>query len=79
MYLLIFLNLTDEFFEVCHIDEAIYAKLPTVEFNFLNKLTRIVTTVILYGPYSEINSHSPYIIYAQDGFSKYTKHYFCNF
>ena len=79
MYLLIFLNSADAFFEASHIDEVICAELPTVESDPTGELTRIVTSVMLHGPCGEINSHSPCMSNARDGPPRCTKNYPCNF
>ena len=79
MHLLIFLHSADQFLEASQIDEVICAKLPTIETGPNGELTRIVTSVILYGPCGDINSHSPCMSSARDGLPKCTKRYPCNF
>ena len=59
MHLLIFLNLVDEFSKASYIDEFIYVKLLTIEFDSIDKLSKIVTSVILYSLCRKINPHLP--------------------
>ena len=70
IYLLIFLNSVDKFLEAFYIDKVICAKLPTIDVNVTGKLTKIVTSIILYGLYEKINHYLPYRSNAQDGFSR---------
>ena len=79
MHLLIFLSSDDEFWEASHIDEVICAKFPTIETNLTGKFTRIVTSIMLHGPFGEINPYSPCISNAWDGSSRCIKHCPCNF
>lgn len=55
IYLLIFLNKTDEFFEIFEIGKSIYIKLSIIEINFTSKLIRILTLIMLYSPYRGTN------------------------
>ena len=61
IHLLIFLHLADQFFEASRIDEIICIKLPNLKTNFAGDLTRIVTSVMLYGLYGNINLYSLYM------------------
>lgn len=79
MYLLIFINSADKFLKAFHIDKIICAKLLIVEIDLTDEFTRIVTSVMLYGPYGEINSHSPCMSNTQNDPLKCIKHYLCNF
>ena len=57
MHHLIFLYSADQFFEASQMGEVICTELPTVETDPNRKLTRIVTSVMLHGPYADINPH----------------------
>ena len=70
IHLLIFLHSADQFLEASQIDKVICAKLPTVETDPNGQLIRIVTSVMLHGPYGDINPHSPCISSARDGSPK---------
>lgn len=50
-----------------------------LETNFTGDLTKIVTSIMLYNPYKNINFYLPYMSNAQDSFLKCTKYYLCNF
>lgn len=75
MHLLIFHNLADQFLESSYINKIIYAKLPTMETNSTGELTKIVTSIMFYGLYGEINHNSPCISNAQNSPPRCTKHY----
>ena len=79
MHLLIFLHLTDQLIEASQIDEVICAKLPTAETDPNGELIRIVISVMLYGPYGDVNFHLLCMSNAQNGSSKCIKRYLCNF
>ena len=79
MHLLIFLHLADQFLEVFQIDEVICVELPTTETDPNGELTRIVTSVMLYGLSGDVNPHLPYMSSVRDGPAKCTKCYLCNF
>lgn len=79
IYLFIFFYSVDSFLETSQIDEIIYTKLLTLDTNPIGELIRILTSVMLYGLYKDINLHSTYMSNIQDSLSKYTKHYLCNF
>lgn len=61
IHLLIFLYSNNQFFEAFQIDEIICAELLILETNSTKKLIRIVTSVMLYGFYRNINPYSPYM------------------
>lgn len=61
MYLLVFLYSTNQFFQISQIDEIICIKLSLLETNSTRKLIKIVTFVILYYLYRNINRHLLYI------------------
>ncbi len=79
MHHLIFVNLTDEFLEASYIDKVICAKLPTIKANPTYELVRIVISVMLHDLFKKINFNSHCMNNAQDGSSRYTKYYPCNF
>lgn len=58
MHLFIFLNLVDEFLKVSYIDKVICAKLLIKESNLTSELIEIITLVMLYNLYKEINLYS---------------------
>lgn len=79
IYLLILLNPADKFLKTFYINEVIYAKLPTVETNFIDEFTKIKILVILHGLYGEINLYLFYINNIQNGPPRCTKYYLYNF
>lgn len=75
MHLLIFLYSANQFLEISYMNKIIYAKLSIAESDYTEELTKIVTLVMLYCPYGDINPHSPTMSNVTDGQPKYTKHY----
>lgn len=61
IYLLIFLNLANEFFEIFHINKIIYTKLLIVESDLTNKLIKIVISIKIYDLYRRFNFYSSYM------------------
>lgn len=55
IHLPIFLNLADKFLEVYYIDKVICAKLPIIESDPTGELTKIVTLVMIYSLYDNMN------------------------
>lgn len=76
IHFLIFLYREDQFYNLSQINKIIYAKLSIVEFDLIREFIKVVTLIILYSLYGDINPHSSYISNAQDSLPKYTKHYF---
>lgn len=79
MYLLNFSNSANEFLKVSHIVEVICAELLIIETDPTGKLIKILTSVILHGPYGKINPNSLYMSNAQDDLPRCTKQYPHNF
>lgn len=60
-YFLLFFHSIDQFLEIFQINKVICIKLSILKSNLIRKFTKIITLVILYGLYKNINSYLFYI------------------
>lgn len=79
IHLLIFLYPDNQFLKASHIDKVICAEILISETDPSGNFTRIVTSIMLYGPCENINPHFLYMSNAKDIPLKCTKYYYCEF
>lgn len=79
MHFFIILHWINKFLEAFYIDKVIFAKLLIIETEPIGKLTRIVTSIMLFGYCKKINFYSLYMNNTRNIASKCKKHYLCNF
>lgn len=79
IHFFIFLNLANEFLKVSYINKVICTKLPIKKSNLTSELIEIITWVMLYDLYREINLYSSFISNAWDCLLKCAKYYLYNF
>lgn len=79
IYLLIFLYLVKQFLDISQIDKIIYIIILIIKYNPVKELTRIVTSIMLYSLYGNINPYLFYISNTRDSLLKYIKRYLRNF
>ena len=59
--------LLDQFFKISQIDEIIYAELSKIKSDFIKEFIKIITLIMFYELYKNINSYLLYIKNTQDG------------